>query len=57
MKLKAYRRALNCLMLKTVVSPWMQCQKETVPTLRKQQADYVIQIKNNQKTLYEEIKA
>ncbi len=33
------------------------CQKETVPTLRKQQADYVIQIKNNQKTLYEEIKA
>ena len=50
-------RALNCLMLKTVVSPWMHCQKETVPTLRKQQADYVIQIKNNQKTLYEEIKA
>ncbi len=35
----------------------MHCQKETVSTLRKQQADYVIQIKNNQKTLYEEIKA
>ncbi len=33
----------------------MYCQKETVSTLRKQQADYVIQIKNNQKTLYEEV--
>ena len=35
----------------------MHCQKEMESTLRKHQADYVIHVKNNQKTLYEEIQA
>ncbi len=35
----------------------MHCQKDTVKKIRAKQADYVLQVKNNQKNLHKEIAA